>query len=59
MNARKVMPKAEFKRVTSWQLEHLDPLLVTVCLALLSLGLVMVASASVSVADRNFSNPFY
>jgi cell division protein FtsW len=51
--------KSEFKRVTSWQLDHLDPVLVTICIALLSLGLVMVASASVGVADRNFSNPFY
>jgi len=61
MSVRMAMPtvKAEFRRVTSWQLDHLDPVLVTVCLALLSLGLVMVASASVGVADRNFSNPFY
>lgn len=61
MNVRTVMPtlKSEFKRATSWQLDHLDPVVVTVCLALLSLGLVMVASASVGVADRNFSNPFY
>ncbi|MDH5611647.1 MAG: putative lipid II flippase FtsW [Gammaproteobacteria bacterium] len=51
--------KSEFKRVTSWQLDHLDPVLVAVCITLLSLGLVMVASASVGVADRNFSNPFY
>lgn len=61
MNTRKVMPtaKAEYRRATSWQLESLDPVVVSICLALLSLGLVMVASASVSVADRNFSNPFY
>jgi cell division protein FtsW len=61
MSVRMAMPtvKSEFKRVTSWQLDHLDPVLVTICIALLSLGLVMVASASVGVADRNFSNPFY
>jgi cell division protein FtsW len=61
MSVRMVMPtiKSEFKRATSWQLDHLDPVVVFVCLALLSLGLVMVASASVGVADRNFSNPFY
>ena len=61
MSVRMAMPtiKSEFKRATSWQLDHLDPVVVTVCLALLSLGLVMVASASVGVADRNFSNPFY
>jgi cell division protein FtsW len=61
MSAPKIKPtaKTEAKRVTSWQLEYLDPMLVTVCLVLMSLGLVMVASASVSVADRNFSNPLY
>ena len=61
MSIRMAMPtiKSEFKRATSWQLDHLDPVIVTVCLALLSLGLVMVASASVGIADRNFSNPFY
>ena len=57
MNTPKVRPIV--KRATSWQLGHLDPVLVFVCIALLSLGLVMVASASVSIADRNFSNPFY
>lgn len=61
MTARMVVPKIKpaIKRVTSWQLEFLDPVLLFVCLALLSLGLVMVASASIGVADRNFSNPFY
>jgi len=61
MSVRMAVPtvKSEFKRVTSWQLDHLDPVLVAVCITLLSLGLVMVASASVGVADRNFSNPFY
>jgi len=51
--------KPDLKRITSWQMDHLDPVLMFVCVALLSLGLVMVASASVGVADRNFSNPFY
>ena len=61
MSVRMSMPsvKSELKRVTSWQLEHLDPVLLTVCITLISLGLVMVASASIGVADRNFSNPFY
>jgi cell division protein FtsW len=61
MSLRTVMPavKSEFKRATAWQLNHLDPLLVGICLTLISLGLVMVASASVGVAERNFSNPFY
>lgn len=61
MSVRMVMPaiKSEIKRSGSWQLDHLDPVLVFVCIALLSLGLVMVASASVSIADRDFSNPLY
>ena len=55
----KLKVKPDLKRITSWQMDHLDPVLVFVCVVLLSLGLVMVASASVGVADRNFSNPFY
>lgn len=40
-------------------LEHLDPVLTAVCLALISLGVVMVASASISVAERELGNGFY
>jgi cell division protein FtsW len=36
-----------------------DPWLVGAVLSLLALGLVMVASASVSLADRQFGQPFY
>jgi cell division protein FtsW len=36
-----------------------DPLLAGAVLALMILGLVMVASASVSLADRQFGQPFY
>ncbi len=45
----------------SWRLslQHLDPVLSIVCLSLISLGVVMVASASISVADRELGNPFY
>ena len=61
MSMLMAMPKVRpvIKRATSWHLDGLDPVLLIVCIALLSLGLVMVASASVGVADRNFSNPFY
>ena len=38
---------------------QLDPLLFGVVVALLLLGLVMVASASVSIADRDLGTPFY
>jgi cell division protein FtsW len=47
------------KRAADWQLEHIDPVLSLAGIALLSLGLVMVGSASISVADRNLSAPFY
>ncbi len=57
MTMPRLMPAA--KRTTSWQLDQLDPVLVTISLCLISLGLVMVASASISIADRNLSSPFY
>ncbi len=40
-------------------LDDLDPVISLVFVALLTIGLIMVASSSISVADRNFSNPFY
>ncbi|VAW55478.1 Cell division protein FtsW [hydrothermal vent metagenome] len=40
-------------------LDDFDPIISIVFVALLAIGLVMVASSSISVADRNFSNPFY
>ncbi len=39
--------------------EDMDMVLLLATIILLSLGVIMVASASISVADRNFSNPFY
>lgn len=36
-----------------------DPLLAGTAVALLMLGLVMVASASISLSDRQFGQPFY
>jgi cell division protein FtsW len=41
------------------RLDGLDPVLLIASLALLGIGLVMVASASISIADRNLSSPFY
>ncbi len=40
-------------------LDDFDPVLLIAFIALLSIGLIMVASSSISVAERNFSNPFY
>lgn len=61
MSARMALPRSKpgLRRVFSWQLDKLDPVILVVSLSLLSLGLVMVASASISIADRNLSNPFY
>ena len=47
------------KRATEGQLEKLDLVLLITSLALLAVGLVMVTSASISIADRNLSSPFY
>jgi cell division protein FtsW len=47
------------KRWFSVDLDEFDPVLGLAFVALLSIGLVMVASASIGIADRNFDNPFY
>jgi cell division protein FtsW len=39
--------------------EGLDPVLIIISLSLLCLGLVMVSSASITVADRQIASPFY
>ena len=39
--------------------EGLDPVLIMVSLTILLLGLVMVSSASITVADRQIASPFY
>jgi cell division protein FtsW len=47
------------KRATEEQLDKVDSVLLITSLALLAIGLVMVTSASISIADRNLSSPFY
>jgi len=39
--------------------DDFDPVLTLVFICLLSIGIVMVASSSISVAERNYGNPFY
>lgn len=39
--------------------DDFDPVLLFAFISLLSIGIIMVASSSISVADRNFLNPFY
>ncbi len=54
---KRVVPT--LKRSADSRLDKLDWTLVVVSVALLAIGLVMVTSASISVADRNLSAPFY
>lgn len=49
----------DLKEFSSVHLTDIDRVLALVTICLLALGLVMVASASITIADRNFSNPFY
>ena len=53
-----IKPLLPLKSVFNCQLEDIDGVLLVVAISLLSLGLIMVASSSISVADRNFGNPF-
>jgi len=47
------------KAIRWFDLDDIDPVLAIAFISLLSIGVIMVASSSISVADRNFSNPFY
>jgi len=51
--------KSVNKFAFGFDLDDLDPVLTIVFISLLTIGVIMVASSSISVADRNFSNPFY
>lgn len=51
--------KATRRSLLRINIEDFDPVLTVTVITLLTLGLIMVASSSISVADRNFSNPFY
>jgi cell division protein FtsW len=51
--------KSVNKFALGFDLDDLDPVLTIVFISLLTIGIIMVASSSISVADRNFSNPFY
>ena len=56
--------KAPFKATGNqsirwFSLEDVDSILLLASIALLAIGVVMVASSSISIAERNFSNPFY
>ena len=52
--------KSPRNQLTHWfDLDDLDPVLTIAFISLLTIGVIMVASSSISVADRNYSNPFY
>jgi cell division protein FtsW len=52
--------KSPRNQLTHWfDLDDLDPVLTIAFVSLLTIGVIMVASSSISVADRNYSNPFY
>jgi len=56
--------KSARSQISNWfgmkiDAEDLDPVLLIAFISLLTIGVIMVASSSISVADRNFSNPFY
>lgn len=59
MFSRLPFKPAQFKSRLWFDLDDLDPVLSIVFISLLTMGIIMVASSSISVADRNFSNPFY
>ncbi len=48
-----------FSGKLKFDLDDFDPVLTIVFISLLTIGIIMVASSSISVADRNYSNPFY
>ena len=51
--------RGQVSRSFGFELDDLDPVLLIAFVSLLTIGVIMVASSSISVADRNFSNPFY
>ena len=57
-----IAPQAEHLQSSSWprkQPLQMDYWLLGASLCLLAIGLVMVASASVSIADKKWGEPFY
>ena len=62
MFARLSSVKSSRSKLSEWfglNIDDLDPVLLITFISLLTIGVIMVASSSISVADRNFSNPFY
>lgn len=51
--------RSQLRQKFSLSLDDFDPVLLIVFISLLSIGVIMVASSSISIAERNFGNPFY
>lgn len=51
--------KTVHKFIFGFDLDDLDPVLTIAFVSLLTIGVIMVASSSIGIAERNFSNPFY
>lgn len=47
------------KVINCFDLDNVDPVLMVTFISLLTIGVIMVASSSISVAEQSFSNPFY
>jgi len=51
--------RSQLRQWFSLSVDDFDPMLLIVFISLLTIGVIMVASSSISIADRNFGNPFY
>ena len=51
--------RGKVTRTFGVDIDDFDTALLLAFILLLTIGVIMVASSSISVADRNFSNPFY
>jgi len=47
------------KFLFGFDIDDFDPVLLIAFVSLLTVGIIMVASSSISIADRSFANPFY
>ncbi len=57
--AQQAIPVSEREQRETGLFDQYDPWLLAAVLSMMSIGLVMVASASITVADSNFGEPFH
>lgn len=58
-NKLQAVGSAQSKLFRLPDLDDIDSVLLLAFISLLSIGVIMVASSSISIADRDFANPFY